>query len=249
MAGSVTARKLRHRPRAVEVGRLVQLLRHLGQPRQQEERHERRRLPDLRQRDGGERRAPRAEPGELPEAEPAVHEPGVEGEGVAPGEAGHHRDEPVRDEHGGPHQAPPDDRALHDERERHPEHELHGHRHHGEQGGRRDVVPPERVRQHDLVVAQPDPLAPGGVGEAPAVEREPERAQHRPGRDAQHHGEGRTGERPGQPPLTRLARGFHRRTRSCSTSERRRAAAAGVRSGSTSRGGWKARTTDALTSV
>ena len=59
---------------------------------------------------------------------------------------------------------PPEERPVHDHRQRHPEHELDRHRDHGEEHGGLEVVPPQTRRQHRGVVLEADELV--GVGEA-----------------------------------------------------------------------------------
>ena len=100
---------------AVDLGRLLQVLGHLGQAGEQQQRDERRRLPDLGEDDHRQRRPPVREPGLVAEAEPLVDEARVEGERVLPGVGGDHGDDPVGDQDRGAHRAPPEHDAVHHE--------------------------------------------------------------------------------------------------------------------------------------
>ena len=147
---------------AVDLGRLLQLLGHLGQPGEQQQRDERRRLPHLGQDDHGQRRPPVREPGLVAEPEPLVDEARVEGEGVLPGEGGDHGDDAVGDEDRRADRTPAEDDAVHHRGEGEADDQLDGHRDDGDEHGGEDVLPPQAVGEHDAVVAQADELLAAG---------------------------------------------------------------------------------------
>ena len=88
---------------------------------------------------------------------------------------GDDRDHPVGDEDRRPHEPPPDERAVEDHRDRHPEHELDGHRDHGERERGPEVGPPQVGRQHvDVVLAARRTRSrPGSAGRRAAARGRP----------------------------------------------------------------------------
>src|SRR5437667_9353351 len=184
---------------AVHLRGLLQVFGYQRQAGQQQQRHERRGLPDLGDDDDddgleliGQRRAVVEYRGQValawrPRVLPAV--------------GGGHRHDPVRDERGGADQAPAEYRPVQDVGQQEAEHQRGGPREERDDHGYIQRMPPVRGAEHRAVVGEPDELFGLREGQVVALQRQVDGVYDGVGGDRDHHDNRRRDQREAQPAL------------------------------------------------
>src|SRR5690242_8429324 len=185
---------------AVHLRGLLQVFGHQRQPGQQQQRHERRGLPDLGDDDDddgleliGQRRAVVEYRGQVALARRPR---------VLPAVGGGHRHDPVGDERGGADQAPGEYRPVQDEGQQEAEHQRDGHREDRDDHGYIQRMPPVRGAEHRAIVGEPDELFGLREGQVVALQRQVDGVYDRVGGDRDHHDDRRRDQPEAQPALS-----------------------------------------------
>ena len=171
---------------AVHLRRVEQFIGHERQAGQQQQRHERRVLPDLGDDDrhvGAERVTERVSAHAQQVRDPAAV---VQRPRVVPRVRGDHGHDPVRDQGDRAQRAAGEDHAVHGDRQQHAEHELDRDADHRDDHRVQHVLPPDRCAQHSPVVVQADPGARGGKPQVGPLQRQDDGVDQRVGGDREH---------------------------------------------------------------
>jgi hypothetical protein len=194
------------RVHAVDLGRLIDILGHHLQAREDEQRHEGRGLPDVDDQHRGHRRIGRGRPGDLLADDAEVEEQVVDDAELVVQHPRPHlgrddrRDGP-RDQDGGADDAAPLELGVEHQRHDHPDDGLERHRNDGEAQRIADRVPPRRIDQEPRkyrapalqrgpaqVILEADEVAAIKVVQRRVGQRKIDRSEQRPaGDDGQCH--------------------------------------------------------------
>ncbi len=171
-----------HGPRAVDLGRVVQLRRDRLEPGQDRDQHEREERPDADQAERPEDPV-RSEPEGRPAGEPGpddqvVRDPVLVVEDPAPDDHRERDRDHVREEGDAPNDQPAPEILVQQQRRRYPEDELRHHRHQGVDHAQPEAVPELAVVEQEVhVVVEPDPGT-DRLDRVLLVEAEPEVVDH-----------------------------------------------------------------------